>query len=157
MPSNPLPLKDIHLPEAIGWWPPAFGWWLLAIFITAMSIFVIWLHKRLTRKTAIKTAKKFLSEIKQDNNADNHKKLNDISVLLRRVAISVAPRTKSASLTGQAWLNFLDSSLKSAHFSEGVGRHLIDGPYRKAPPDDLEISQLISLCEDWLKTQNTQK
>ena len=28
-PGDSLPLRDIHLPVAPGWWPPAPGWWLL--------------------------------------------------------------------------------------------------------------------------------
>ena len=32
-----LPLRDIHLPAAIGWWPPALGWWLLAALVLAAA------------------------------------------------------------------------------------------------------------------------
>jgi len=38
-------------------------------------------------------------------------------------------------------------------FSEGIGQLLADAPYRKTPPTELEVSQLIDLCEDWLKAQ----
>ncbi len=157
MQATSLPLKDIHTPEMIGWWPPALGWWLLAILIPVAIAFLIWLFKRLTRKTAIKTAKKFLNELKLDTTADNGKKLTELSMLVRRVAISTSPRTKVASLTGHSWLAFLDDSVKGSPFSEGVGRYLADAPYRQSPPDDLDISQLISLCENWLNAQNKQK
>ena len=31
-PSDPLAqLKDIHLPDAVSWWPLAIGWWIVAI------------------------------------------------------------------------------------------------------------------------------
>ncbi|MBV1912177.1 MAG: DUF4381 domain-containing protein, partial [Cycloclasticus sp.] len=34
--NEELPLRDIHLPDAITWWPPAIGWWLLlAVIIVA--------------------------------------------------------------------------------------------------------------------------
>ena len=59
---NELPLRDIHLPDAVSWWPPAIGWWLLAIIIVALAygiykIIKIQKHKQknigspLTRKT----------------------------------------------------------------------------------------------------------
>jgi len=32
---NELPLKDIHLPDAITWWPLAIGWWLLIVMVIA--------------------------------------------------------------------------------------------------------------------------
>ncbi|HEY8158730.1 MAG TPA: DUF4381 domain-containing protein [Methylobacter sp.] len=151
---NPiLDLKDIHEPEAIGWWPPAIGWWILALAIPLLIIFLVWFYKRLTRKTAIKTANKILAQIKQDTSRDNHQKLSDLSVLIRRVAISVSPRDKAAGLTGRQWLAFLDRSVKGLPFSEGVGQLLADAPYRKTQPTELEISQLINLCEDWLKAQ----
>lgn len=141
------------MPEAIGWWPPAVGWWLTAILALSLIVLLVWLHKRLTRKTAAKTAKKLLAEIKRDNTLDNHGKVAELSVLIRRVAISVAPRSRTAGLTGQAWLTYLDSSVKGSPFSEGIGRHLSDAPYRNIQLDDAEIPSLIRLCEDWLKAQ----
>ena len=153
MNSPLLDLKDIHEPEAIGWWPPAIGWWLLAVAIPLLVILLVWLYKRLTRKTAIKTANKILAQIKQDATRDNQQKLCELSVLVRRVAISVSPRTKAAGLTGRQWLVFLDTSVKGSPFSEGIGQLLAEAPYRKSSPTGLEISQLITLCEDWLKSQ----
>jgi hypothetical protein len=148
-----LDLKDIHEPEAIGWWPPAIGWWLLAITIPLLIVFLVWLYKKLTRKTALKTAKKMLAQIKQDTGQDNLRKLCGLSMLIRRVVISVSPRDKAAGLTGRQWLAFLDRSVTGMPFSEGIGRLLVDGPYRNTQPTELEISQLITLCEDWLKAQ----
>jgi hypothetical protein len=153
MPTPPLPLKDIHLPETIGWWPPAIGWWLLAFLIPLLMVFFYWLYKRLTNRTAIKTAKSKLAAIKQDPALDNSKKLHELSMLIRRVAISINPRTEVASLTGRQWLAFLDKSLTGAPFSEGCGQLLATAPYRNSPPTELEVSQLISLCENWLKAQ----
>ncbi|MBL6986323.1 MAG: DUF4381 domain-containing protein [Methylobacter sp.] len=152
-----LDLKDIHEPEVIGWWPPAIGWWILAVLIPLLIIFFIWLYKRLTRKTAMKTANKKLTQIKQDATQDNYRKLCDISVLVRRVAISVSPRSKCAGLIGRQWLEFLDSSVKATPFTKGIGQLLADAPYRKTSPTDQELFQLIDLCEDWLKAQAKQK
>jgi hypothetical protein len=117
-----------------------------------LIVFTIWVYRRLTRKTAIKTAKKCLDKIKQDKNLDELQKLRQLSTLIRRVAISVAPRAHAAGLTGQAWLAFLDRSVKGSPFSEGIGRLLELAPYQKSPPTEAQIAQLISLCEDWLKT-----
>ena len=153
MPTTELPLNDIHLPDAIGWWPPAIGWWLLAVLIPALIVFLYWGYKRLTRKTAINTAKKNLAAIKNNSALDNTQKLRELSMLLRRVAISVNPRTEVASLTGQSWLAFLDQSLSGAPFAEGCGQLLATAPYRNTAPTGQEIAQLISLCEDWLKAQ----
>ena len=155
MPVTELPLKDIHLPEAIGWWPPAIGWWILAMVIPSLIVLLVWLCKRLTRKTALKTATKLLAQIKQNSTLDNLQKLTELSTLLRRVAISVSPRATAAGLTGRQWLAFLDNSVTGAPFSAGIGQLLADAPYRKTPPTDLEIAQLITLCSDWLKAQVT--
>ncbi len=155
MQETELPLKDIHLPDAISWWPPAIGWWLLALLIPTLLVFSYWLYKRLTRKTALKTAKKTLATIKLNVELDNNQKLRELSMLLRRVAVSLAPRIEVASLTGQSWLTFLDKSLTGTAFSEGCGQVLITAPYRNVAPSDHEISLLISLSEEWLKAQTT--
>lgn len=157
MEAQQLPLKDIHIPETINWWPPAIGWWLLALLVILLIAGGFWLVKRLTRKTAIKTAKKLLLGIKQNTEIDNQQKLVELSKLIRRVAVTNLPRNKVAGLIGQDWLLFLDSSVKGSPFSDGIGRLLADAPYRNTSPSDDQISQLISLCQDWLNAQATSK
>jgi len=145
-----LPLRDIHLPEAIGWWPPAIGWWILAVLIPLFCWFVFWLYKRITRKTAVKTAKKLLKNIKQDNDLDT---LIALSELLRRVAISQSPRTETAGLTGHAWLAYLDKTVKGTPFTEGQGKIFANVHYQKQIPTDLDMPTVTQLCETWLKAQ----
>lgn len=157
MDSAPLPLRDIHLPEAIGWWPPALGWWLLAILIPLSIALMVWLYMRITRKTAIKAAKKLLLQIKQDKQNDNNQKLTDLSALIRRVAISTTSRENCAGLTGQQWLEFLDQSMKSSPFTQGIGQLLANAPYQKSAPTEQDLNQLTRLCEDWLNAQGKHK
>jgi hypothetical protein len=156
MPTTSLPLRDIHIPAAISWWPPAIGWWLLALLIPVLLVMVYRLFKRITRKNAVKKAlqiaRKNLDSIEADTTMGSMQKLCELSILIRRVAISVAPRSEVAGLTGRAWLAFLDNGLKDAPFSEGTGRLLVDAPYRKTPPTETEIADLITLSRNWLKT-----
>lgn len=148
-----LPLRDIHMPEAIGWWPPAIGWWLVPILLGLSMVAVWWIYKSVTRKTVLKSAKQVLISIKRDSRADEQEKLEQLSALLRRVAISLEPRHECAGLTGEAWLNYLDRSVKGSPFSEGIGRCLADGHFRKARSEAIDIQGLIELCEQWLKGQ----
>jgi hypothetical protein len=157
MEASQLPLKDIHIPQAISGWPPAIGWWLLALLIVLLIAGSFWLVKRLTRKTAVKTAKHLMLTLKQNTEIDNQQKLVELSKLMRRVAMSNLPRDKVAGLTGRDWLLFLDHSVQGALFSDGIGQLLAAAPYRKTQPSDDQISQLISLCQDWLNAQATSK
>ena len=157
MNPQPLPLRDIHLPEPIGFWPPALGWWLAALGVLILLVLMVWLIRRLTRKTALKTARRLLAELKQDPSFDPVEKVRRLSVLLRRVAISLAPREQSAGLTGQAWLDHLDASMQDELFSTGIGRQLIEIPYRNELPPETDVLELFELCEQWLKAQNRNK
>ncbi|MGB5726303.1 MAG: DUF4381 domain-containing protein, partial [Thiogranum sp.] len=37
-PGSELPLRDIHLPDPLSWWPPAPGWWLLLTLLVAIAL-----------------------------------------------------------------------------------------------------------------------
>jgi hypothetical protein len=156
MDPSALPLRDIHLPEPISWWPPAIGWWIVALLILLTITASIWLIRRLTRKTAVKSAKKLLLKIQQNTHLDDHAKLAQISILIRRTAISIFPRAQVASLTGNAWLEFLDSSMQDTQFKLGVGRVLSDGPYQQQS-ETINLDALYSLCLHWLKTVKGQQ
>ena len=152
MPSE-LPLRDIHLPEAISLLPSLSTCLIAVSFFCVLSGMIYFIFKHLTRKTALKTAKKQLAQIKRNKTQTNAEKLLELSALLRRVAMSVSGRENCASLTGAAWLNYLDKSLKTPAFSQGVGQCLADINYRQNPIEPVNLSELILVIEKWLKAQ----
>ena len=48
--SATLPLRDVHLPAAPGWWPPAPGWWLLVASILAALLLLVMIWSRRQRR-----------------------------------------------------------------------------------------------------------
>lgn len=149
-----LPLRDIHLPDPVGWWPPAPGWWGLVLVCLLLTVAIrAWINAR--RKGRLK--KSSLTLLQQlaeqfQRNGDEQQLIVDLSVLLRRVAISVYPRRRVAALTGSDWLRFLDDSLtqdgREKTFSEGIGRVLIEAPYN--PNCRVDGVSLISLIRQWM-------
>lgn len=148
-----LDLKDIHLPEVIGSWPPAPGWWLMALLTIILLIGGIALYRRLTRKNAVKSARAILKNLRSTTDAEPLAMLTALSSLLRRVAISRDPRADVASLHGEAWLVYLDRGLPDAPFSSGIGRCLADVHYRSPAAHDIDLAAVFALCERWLKHQ----
>lgn len=149
-PNNPeLPLRDIHLPEPIGWWPPAPGWWIVLFGVPTIIFLLIWLWRFLRRMTVKKLA---LAELESIAGSDREvrAKVQQLAILLRRIALSVYPREEVASLVGEQWLSFLDDSMRNTRFSVGAGRLLIEAPYRREVETDLDA--LIALCRDWIKS-----
>lgn len=146
-----IPLRDIHLPAPIGWWPPAPGWWLLAggIFCVLMAGAVFqwwWRRTRLRRR-----ARQRLAEIVNvyANDRDRHRLAAELSTLSRQVALQLFGAQETASLTGSEWLARLDTSTDNRFFSEGPGRILIAAPYDRAAIFDPD--GLLEGFEHWLR------
>ena len=148
-----LPLNDIHLPEAVSWWPLAIGWWVLMVVVVVTLVGGYWLYKRLTRKTATKQAKAILLTIRQNASNDVLQTIKELSACLRRVSISVDSREKTAGLVGDAWLSYLDESMEGAPFKKGIGRLLVDAPYQPLIVEEVKVDALIILCETWVARQ----
>lgn len=141
MPAD-LPLRDIHLPPAVGNWPPAFGWWLLLGLLLA-AVYCgcrYWQSHRLQRLA--------LARLKDLARRPDPQLPAALSCLLRQAVISHFP-PEMAGLTGQRWLEFLDRPFADRPFSTGVGRCLLDAPYRAEARVD--SAALIALCRRWLK------
>ena len=150
--DQPLQLKDIHLPEAVSWWPPAIGWWLLLLLIPLLAGLLWWGYKKITEKSVLKSAGKLLEQIKEAQ-GDDVQTVQQLSSWLRRVSMSISGREAVAGLTGDNWLRKLDESVEGSPFSEGVGRYLVEVHYREKAPGNVDIAALILLCEQWLKGQ----
>ncbi len=148
-----LPLRDIHLPAEPLWWPPAPGWWILFALIISIMALVWWWYRRRQRikRSAVNMARQELEllQSKYNTHRDARQTIADLSILLRRLSISAYPRTETASLTGEEWLQFLDRPLTDTPFTRGAGRILVEAPYRPEVKEE-ELIPLIALCRRWI-------
>lgn len=157
-----LALRDIHLPDSVSWWPPAPGWWIVAMFLLIL-IFVFILSKKFYQNKELhRTVVLEIETIKTryKNDPDQYELIQSLSVLLRRSCISFYPRHKTAGLTGDDWLQYLDNTFPGRasainnQFYKGVGRTLASSPYiSRSTPIDINADALITLCEKWLRAQ----
>jgi len=128
-----IPLRDLHLPDAISWWPLAPGWWaVIVVALIALGYLLrSWFRTR-ARGAARRYALHQLEVLVQAY--EQHKDLvtfgAEASALLRRTMLAYAPRQDVAGLTGDAWLQWLDRDLAQPVFVDGPGRQLLDLPYR---------------------------
>ena len=153
-------LHGLHLPEAISWWPPAPGWWLLAVLILGAIAFLIWRHlsKRhdapaISLQAMLSAALIEIEGIRQSSEtASPAQTATALSSVLKRMAMHMADDASNpATLTGQAWLAWLDQRWSREDFTHGDGNLLADAAYR--PDVAVDVSSLIDVCQQWLETQ----
>jgi hypothetical protein len=152
-----IPLRDLHLPEFIGWWPPAPGWWLL---LACAAIGIGFLLRRYLRSRAHRAARRhalksldvLLNGYEKDRNVVTFAAA--VSELLRRTMLAYAPRSEVAGLTGESWLAWLDRDLQHPQFVSGPGRNLLELPYRhpEAEIPDSDVYALVSAVRQRMAT-----
>jgi uncharacterized protein DUF4381 len=147
-PATGPELHDIHLPPAPSWWPPAPGWWILALIIIFCIIFAFVKLLRIQRKRRAKKA--VLAELNRciEQSRDDAACLAAaLSQFLRRMALRDMPA--AAAFTDERWLAYLDSRLAGDEFTHGVGRVLLDAPFR--PSQAYDTRALIALVRRWTR------
>jgi len=143
-------LRDIHLPDAISWWPPAIGWWILLALVIAAFIFTPKLYRRITfshlKKVANNTFKNIIDKYKKNNNDSIF--IIETSQFLRQTAMSYCGREDVAQLTGEKWVQALNKITEQSYFNDEIKQTLINAPYQKNSHIDAE--KLINAIQNWL-------
>ena len=149
MEENALPLRDLHLPEPVGWWPLAPGWWVLLILLALLlgyGLYRAYLRRRhnAPRRFALRELARFESDFLQHRNPVLLGK--QLSELLRRSMLAYARREEIAGLTGEDWLEWLDRGMPLPYFHTDGGKSLLQLPYRDPEGDfsDVDIDALVS-------------
>jgi hypothetical protein len=144
-----LPLRDLHLPEPVGWWPLAPGWWILLLLVTALLAYGLllayrrWRHNA-ARRHALRELARYEADYLQHRNPVLLGK--QLSQLLRRGMLAYAPRDEVAGLTGDAWLDWLDRGMPLPYFHTAGGKSLLQLPYRNPQDDcsDIDVDAMLS-------------
>ena len=144
MQTQELPLKGIHLPDPITWWPLAPGWWLLGFLVLALLILVGWCayrayHHRKAKRIALAQYKQLAANEASDS---------AYFQLLKRAAMAYFQRDELAALHGQSLAQFLLAQLpeKRRHTSEEELTLWLDNIYRDKP----QSSGLEKFTQHWL-------
>lgn len=157
MDPQQIPLRDLHLPEPLDWWPLAPGWWILIALVLIGLGYVAhsaWLRWR--RNALRRLALKNLARVRRDydRGQDVLTLVKEMSTLLRRAMLAYTPRDEVAGLTGRDWLVWLDRGLVDRPFTNGPGSMLESLPYQGGAPadEDFDIDGLTDAIRVRLRT-----
>jgi len=125
-------LRDVELPEVSS--TPALGWWLLLLLLLLMLFAAFIYYRRWQSTLWQRQAKSQLSQLR----AQLGKQPSDVllaksSELVRKVVLAADEREQVAALHGEAWIEKLDAICDRPEFSQGIGRLIVDQPYKKQP------------------------
>jgi len=157
MDPTELPLRDLHLPDPIGWWPLAPGWWVL---IVLAMVGLGWLLLMAWRTWQFNAPRRYaiqalaIVETEYLSHRDPVMLGQQLSELLRRGMLAYAPRHEVAGVTGEPWLAWLDRDMPVPYFHTEGGKSLLALPYRDPNGDfsDVDISALLAAVRMRLST-----
>jgi hypothetical protein len=157
MDPTELPLRDLHLPDPIGWWPLAPGWWFL---IALAAAGLGWLLLKAWRRHQFNAPRRYairsLARVEAEYLTHRNPVLlgQQLSELLRRGMLAYAPRHEVAGLTGESWLAWLDNGLPVPYFHTEGGKSLLQLPYRNPEGDfsDVDVSAMLAAVKMRLAT-----
>ncbi len=148
-----IDLGPLYEPDAVRFSFETPGWYLLCLFLFLVATFLFfrWL-KRYRKNGYRRDALKTIARIEQNSPSQNvANQLNDIWVLLKLVAMEAFGRQQVAQLSGNDWLEFLESTGKNTPFTD-YKQHIVNSLYNTIPVDLKEMSGLIELSKQWIST-----
>lgn len=146
--TDPLAgLRDIHMPEPSGFWPPALGWWILAAVLLVIIVALVWLIRRwIIRRRWRRQARRELNELRTRAEASN-RWFAELNTLLKRAARARDPSLHPAALSGDDWAGLLRQTVPQ--LSDVEVRALVRAAWHPAP--DITPSRATALADTWLR------
>lgn len=150
------PLQELPLPAPVSWAPQTVGWALVAVVVLAAlawAAFAAWRHWRKQRYRRFALAQLTQIEAALQDPAQRVAALAAIPPLIKRTSLAAAPRERVASLSGEAWLQFLKHT--HGRFDERTGALLALVSY--APVEQIaslheqDVNALVRNARDWIE------
>lgn len=140
-------LHDFYQPPPPAWTPQTVGWYV--IFAIA-GLLVLWMAIHFIRKWfANRYRREALRELVL-------LPPDQFSTLLKRTALAVWPREKVASLSGAAWLEFLNKAASEGMFERAQGNRIEEIALRSTTLSSEDERELRRIAADWIRRHRVQ-
>ncbi|MBD3611311.1 MAG: DUF4381 domain-containing protein [Hydrogenovibrio crunogenus] len=144
-------LKDIQVPDPVGWWP--LSQTLIGLFVGLGGILIglswYYLTQRKNNRYRQEALLAFKKALASANNAQE--KLQVANQLLKQVAITNYGRPNVANLSGQAWVDFLQKTALYIDQPDSL-QHCLESIYRpNSSLSDAETQQALEYAMQWIK------
>lgn len=151
--ADPLAaLRDIHLPDAVPFWPPAPGWWALAGLVVLLIVLAA-LYEWYRRGTLRYRAGREFAAVAADEARFGPAQAvaAEAAVLIRRVLIARGRAAETVTLTGAEWEAFLTAGRGA--MPPAIATLIARAPY--APPGALQgaadRAAVVRAVSGWLR------
>ena len=163
-------LRDIHLPQAVHWWPPAPGWWIVAALILALTIWLgRYLQARYRRQYFRGETQDLLKQVWQDyeqqagNTANADRDFIESTLALLRRAGKTAQLSATSnseehlqSMPSPALLKALDEhsagKLSAALPLQNISERLYRADSKALSPEQARC--FYDVAKNWLKSKD---
>jgi len=155
-------LEPLMAPAPISAWPPAPGWWFLAALLLSLVLLVRlrpWQRWKRNDTTEVEPTLEPQRQIALDELAQLNKPyggqpanqwLQQLNALLKRLCRTRYPDAHPHTLSGRAWLAFLDNRCPAAGLTRWMV--LVEGVYRaECRLDDKAIQGLEQAVQIWIR------
>ena len=147
-------INPLIAPEAIEFWPPQPGWYVLGLLLLIGLFIGIRALLRFNRKNKYRRlALKELQGI-ADIEGDLNKILK-VNKILKITALNGFSRDQVANLSGDSWLQFLNTTSKKVKFNKKAEQFLAKASYQRSQEIDLsenEVQNLMETSAKWIRT-----
>jgi hypothetical protein len=140
-------LHDFYQPPPPAWTPQTIGWYVVFAIVGLLTLWLIihsirrWLTNRYRRE-----AMRELAVLPPDQ----------FSTLLKRTALAAWPREKVASLSGEAWLEFLNKTAGTDIFRHTPGNQIEETALRRAAMSGDDERVLRGITAEWIRRHRVQ-
>lgn len=141
-------MHDIILPPAISFWPLAPGWYALALILVSFIFYISQVRKEKYRRNFYR--REALQRLK------NLKDIPSVLSLLKGVALHHYSRESIASLSHNAWWDFIEihSKVKADENIRTLSQEFLYNPKKKTSTKDVELMKHITKI--WIQTHKGQ-
>jgi Domain of unknown function (DUF4381) len=135
-------LHNYYQPAPPSWTPRTFGWYILFAIVALSLLWLVgsmirrWFKDRYRREALRELATATPSQL---------------SSLLKRTALCGWPREKVASLSGDAWLCFLDEAMECNLFRNAPGNGIEEMAFHRCVASRDEEQALRGFVAEWIR------